>query len=106
MPGPRDEDDVDEENRDTDDRLEPQGDEAEPWQVGAKYCTSEGQDRSMDRVAQAASRIHARRVGSLAGGDFRHGRTWYPADAVRDGQRLADYGYVVLLPRTEVLIDR
>jgi len=42
MPGPRDEDDVDEENRDTDDRLEPQGDEAEPWQVGAKYCTSEG----------------------------------------------------------------
>jgi hypothetical protein len=67
---------------------------------------AEGQDRSMDRVAQAASRIHARRVGSLAGGDFLHGRTWYPADAVRDGQRLADYGYVVLLPRTEVLIDR
>ena len=59
MPGPRDEDDDDEENRDTDDEndeYEPQGDEAEPWQVGAKYCTSEGQDRSMDRVAQPASR--------------------------------------------------
>ena len=54
MPGPRDEDDDDEENRDTDDEndeYEPQGDEAEPWQVGAKYCTSEGQDRSMERVA-------------------------------------------------------
>jgi hypothetical protein len=53
MPGPRDEDD-DEEKRDTDDEndeYEPQGDEAEPWQVGAKYCTSEGQDRSMERVA-------------------------------------------------------
>jgi hypothetical protein len=36
MPGPRDEDDVDEEKRDTDDEnddYEPQGDEAEPWQV-------------------------------------------------------------------------
>ena len=59
MPGPRDEDDDDEENRDTDDEndeYEPQGDEAEPWQVGAKYCTSENQDRSMERVAQAAPR--------------------------------------------------
>ena len=58
MLGPREEDD-DEEKRDTDyenDEYQPQGDEAEPWQVGAKYCTSEGQDRSMDRVAQAASR--------------------------------------------------
>jgi hypothetical protein len=58
MPGPRDEDD-EEEKRDTDDEndeYEPQGDEAEPWQVGAKYCTSEGQDRSMERVAQAAPR--------------------------------------------------
>ena len=53
MPGPRDEDDVDEENRDTDDRLEPQGDEAEPWQVGAHYCSSEGQDRSMERVVSS-----------------------------------------------------
>ena len=50
MPGPRDEDDDDEENRENDE-YEPQGDEAEPWQVGAKYCTSEGQDRSMERVA-------------------------------------------------------
>ena len=59
MPGPRDEDDDDEEKRDTDyegDDYEPQGDEAEQSQVGAKYCTSEGQDRSMDRVAQPASR--------------------------------------------------
>jgi dienelactone hydrolase len=40
--------------------------------------------------------IHARRVGSLAGGDFLHGRAWYPADTVC--QRLADNGYVVLLP--------
>jgi hypothetical protein len=44
MPRPRDEDD-DEEKRDTDDEndeYEPQGDEAEPWQVGANCCTSEG----------------------------------------------------------------
>jgi len=54
MPGPRDEDDDDEEKRDTDDKndeYEPQGDQAEPWQAGANYCTSEGQDRSMERVA-------------------------------------------------------
>jgi hypothetical protein len=54
MPGPRDEDDVDEEKRDTDDEndeYQPRGEEAEPWQVGANCCTSEGQDRSMERVA-------------------------------------------------------
>jgi hypothetical protein len=52
-PDPETEDHNDE-KRDTDDKkdeYEPQGVEAEPWQVGANDCTSEGQDRSMERVA-------------------------------------------------------